>query len=254
MSADGLGRRAAVHGTQLALALLGLLAWQLASGTLADPMLVSNPKEVWMQLVEWLEDGTLQTATLNTLSVVGGGLLAGAAAGIAAGWAAGLFRLVGRTVTPSLTVLFAIPKVALVPLFILWFGISYSERLLFTAAVVFFLMYFAAVEGVKAVPQALRNVMLLTGASFWQQMRCLYCPASIGWLLGGCRVAVPYAFVAAVTAEVIASREGLGYLIKSSSAVLNPAGMFACILVLMAVTAAAGVLVGKVEKWSRWHL
>jgi NitT/TauT family transport system permease protein len=97
-------------------------------------------------------------------------------------------------------------------------------------------------------------MMLLTGAGFLQQMRCLYCPASIGWVLGGCRVAVPYAFVAAVTAEVIASRDGLGFLIKSSSVVLNPAGMFASILVLMAVTAAAGMLVGKVEKWSKWRL
>lgn len=248
------GRRVVVHCAQILIAISCVAIWHFISGTLIDRLLISSPADAWAQSVEWLKDGTLGRAAIDTLSVVAGGLLAGTAAGVVAGWIAGLSRSIESAVTPPLTVLFAIPKVALVPLFILWFGISYSERLVFTATVVFFFIYFAAVNGVKAVPPALRKFMRLTGASVWQEMRYLYVPASIGWLLGGGRVAVPYAFVAAVTAEIIASRNGLGYLIKASSAVLNPAGMFVAIITLMIITSAAGMLVGKLEKWSKWHL
>jgi NitT/TauT family transport system permease protein len=247
-------RRIAIHAAQLLIAVALIFAWQLLSGNVVDKLLVSDPGEVWSQFIEWARDGTIISAILDTLCVVGAGLAIGALSGIGAGWIAGLMPSVRKAVTPGITVLFAIPKVALVPLFILWFGISYSERIVFTAVVVFFFMYFAALNGINSVPRALENVFKLTGAGLWQKIRLLYGPASLGWLLGGCRIAVPYAFVAAVTVEVLSSRSGIGFLIKTSATVLNPAGMFVGIVVLMITTSIAGLAIGGLERWSRWQL
>jgi NitT/TauT family transport system permease protein len=205
-------------------------------------------------MAHWLASGLLIRESLATLGAVLSGLVLGASAGALTGLVAGLWRALGDLVEPWLTALFALPKSAFIPLFILWFGISARQHTLFVATVVFFFFFFALFNGARAVPAAWRNVFSIAGARPWQTLVMLYMPASFGWFLSAMRLAVPHAFVAAISIEVVASRNGLGHLVKTSSAVLDSTGVIAAILwlVLLSTTLGAGAIaLAENTRWRR---
>jgi NitT/TauT family transport system permease protein len=109
-------------------------------------------------------------------------------------------------------------------------------------------------NGVRGIPAALSNTLTLAGASPVQRIAILYLPASFGWIVIATRLAMPYAFVAAVSTEVIASTSGLGYLVKASSTIMNSAGMFAAMFALLFVSLAASSLANFAAARSRWKL
>jgi len=242
--------RLIVLACQLAIAAAFVAAWQFLPGSVLDEMLVSRPSLVLEQTIKWLADGVLLGAAFATLKVVFAGLLFGGIGGIALGLGAALWRPLELVTEPIVNVLFALPKSAFVPLYILWFGISFRQHAVFTATVVFFFFFFATFNGVRSVPAALRNMLSLSGASTWQAIRLLYLPASAGWFLAGLRLAMPQAFLAAITAEVIASREGLGHLVKANAAVMDAAGMLSALLFLVLLSVALSAVVLRFgERW-----
>jgi NitT/TauT family transport system permease protein len=226
--------------------------WQAGPSFIFDEMLVSRPSLVLIQTVKWLEDGVLLGAAVATLKVVLTGLLFGGVTGVTFGLAAALWRPLELIAEPIVDILFALPKSAFVPLFILWFGISFRQHAIFTATVVFFFFFFAMLNGVRSVPIALRNMLTLSGASTRQTIHMLYLPASFDWMLSGLRLAMPQAFLAAITAEVIASREGLGHLVKANAAVMNASGMLSallCLVLLSVALSATALFLGKHSHW-----
>ena len=240
--------------TQAAIVLVIGLAWEFAPNAVLEELLWSRPSAIFAQSVVWLADGTLLRQALATLGTVAAGMLIGALVGIAAGLPAGASRTVARLIIGPIEALFALPKITLVPLFILWMGIGALQHVAFTALVVFFFYFFAMFNGVRGVPVALRNTLTLAGASRLQRITILYLPASFGWIVIATRLAMPYAFVAAVSTEVIASTAGLGHLVKGSATVMNSAGMFAAMFALLFVSLAASGLANFAAARSRWKL
>lgn len=233
----------------------GLCAlWQWAPDTIVDDTLVSRPADILGQLLEWLRDGVIRKEAASTLATVAFGLVGGGLLGLGLGVASGLMRPLERILDGPLNVMFAIPKVALVPLFIVWFGVDLLQHAIYTGLVVFFFFYFAALRGVRDTPRHLVAMLSLVGASPLQKIRVLYLPAAFGWILGALRVAIPYGFVSAVSAEVIASRSGLGHLVKTSAAAYDPAGALAAALALLVLSVACSVLVLGLGERSRWRL
>lgn len=239
---NGLRANVVTLTLQVGVAAVLVLLWEFMSGRFIDARLVSRPSEVLATGLEWTADGTLQSAALATLYVVAAGLILGIATGLVFGILVASIRPLDWIFEPMVRVLFALPKVALVPLAILWFGISYQQRIILTATVVFFFIFYAAYQGYKNVPMSLRQMLDIQGARPLKRIWVLYLPASAGWILGGLRISVPYAFIGAVTPEIIASREGLGHLIQQSAAFVQPAGMFVAIITLgtLAVLASVG--------------
>jgi len=243
-----------VVATQAAIVLALGWIWELAPSWLLEELLWSRPSAILAQTTAWLADGTLPRHAFATLRTVVAGMTIGGLAGIAAGLYAGASRTVARLIIGPIEALFALPKITLVPLFILWMGIGALQHVAFTALVVFFFFFFAMVNGMRAVPAALRNTLILAGASTLQRIHILYLPASFGWIVIAIRLALPYAFVAAVSTEVIASTAGLGHLVKGSASVMNAAGMFAAMLALLAVSLTASLLANVAAARSRWKL
>lgn len=239
---------------QLALVAAFLAFWEFASGRLVDPMLVSRPSKIWEQASRWIARGILEKAAAETLWIVLIGTLGGAATGIMAGVACAASRHLDAVIEPLVTILFALPKIALIPLFILWFGIGDTQKTALTITVVFFFFFFASRNGMRALPRSLENMLLLTGAGWAQRFRVLYLPASVGWLLGGLRVALPYAFVTVVSAEVVSARGGLGFLAKTNAAAMNAAGVFAAIATLTILGAATSGFAAWLVGRSRWQV
>jgi NitT/TauT family transport system permease protein len=246
--------RSKVLSVQAAIVLALLSGWEFAPDWMLEELLWSRPSAIFSQTVFWLSDGTLLRSAAATLRTVAAGMIIGGLLGIAAGLYAGASRTVARLIIAPVETLFALPKITLVPLFILWMGIGPLQHVTFTALVVFFFFFFAMFNGVRHIPAALSNTLTLAGASPLQRIVILYLPASFGWIIIATRLAIPYAFVAAVSTEVIASTSGLGHLVKASSMVMNAAGMFSGMLALLAVSLAASSLANFMAARSRWKL
>jgi NitT/TauT family transport system permease protein len=247
------GDRAIVIVGRLLL-LAGLLAaWQLAAGPLLDPLFVSRPSDIYGRLADWAGDGTLWANTRITFLEVLLGYLAGAAAGVAAGFAVAPRRLLGRVLDPFIMGLYSMPKVALAPLFIIWVGIGTQMKVLLAAVTVFFLVFLNTLAGVRGVDADLVAAVRLMDARRRDVLLKVVFPASLGGVITGLRVAIPYALLGAVIGELVASNRGLGYLISDSASKYDTAGVFAALLVLSVFALILNAIVDFLDhRSSRW--
>jgi NitT/TauT family transport system permease protein len=242
-----------VNGGRLVLLVMLMALWQALSGPVLDPLVVSSPNAVYHQLVTWAQDGTLWSNTLITLEETLLGLLCGAVAGIGLGLVIGPLQVVGRILDPFILSIYSIPKVALAPLFIVWFGIGLDMKVILAAITVFFLVFYNTVAGVRNVDPDLIDAVRLMGGKPTQIMVKVVIPSATGWILTGLRVAIPYALIGAVIGELVASNIGLGYLIDESAAVFNIAGVFAALLILTVFATVLNLFVNLLDRrMSRW--
>lgn len=232
-----------------------LVVWQVASGTIASEFTISQPSEVAAQAWEWLLDGTLGFHAWITIQETLAGLAIGIVTGIAAGFVVGQLRTFGKILDPLILVLYSLPKVALAPLFLVWFGIGLTMKIILSATIVFFLVFYNTVSGVRDVDQELVDAVRLMGAGRRDILTKVIVPSATGWILTGIRLAIPYALIGAVIGELIASNRGIGYLIVSSSAQLSTTGVFAALVVLAVVANVLNLVVDIIERrTSRWQV
>ncbi|WP_435108454.1 ABC transporter permease [Nocardiopsis synnemataformans] len=247
------GRTTLVWGLRAGALLVFLLLWQVAGGAVANPMFVSSPVAVGEQLRDWVLDGTLGTHTWITIQEVLLGYVIGAAAGALAGFALASVRLVYDVFEPFMMALYSIPKVALAPLFIVWFGIGIDMKVILAAVSVFFLVFLNTAAGVRDVDRGLIDAVRLMGGSNRDIALKVVLPGSMSGLMTGLKVSIPYALIGAVIGELVASNRGLGYLINDAAAQFNTAGVFAAVVVLtalaMVLNALVGVLASRANRW-----
>jgi NitT/TauT family transport system permease protein len=242
-----------INGGRILLLVVLIAVWQLASGSLLSPLVCSSPLAVLRQLLQWIGDGTLWFHTAITLQETMLGLLFGIGAGIIAGFLLGPQQVLGKIVDPFIIALYSIPKVALAPLFIVWFGIGLQMKVILAAVTVFFLVFFNTLAGVRNVDLDLVDAVYLMGGGRRDIMFKVIIPSATGWVLTGLRIAIPYALIGAIIAELVASNRGIGYLIDSSAAEFNTAGVFAALVVLTIIAAILNAIVGVIDrKTSRW--
>ena len=219
-----------------------------------DPLLISNPVDILHQTWAWLARGVLQKAAFQTLWVVFAGVGVGGTLGLLTGIAAGNWRSLAIVLDPYVTLVFALPKIALIPLFILWFGTGDLTKFMLASLSVFFFFYYTGLNGMRSVPPAMDTLLKLNGADFRQRLWLLYLPAGFGWTLSGLRVALPYAFVAVIGAEVMSAAGGLGYLSKNNAVAMNAAGALTATLTLTLLAALCGWGVTALARRSRWQI
>ena len=136
------------------------------------------------------------------------------------------------------------PKLALAPLFILWFGIGIESKIALVAITVFFIVYFSALAGVRALDTKLVQMAQVAGANERDVARHIVFPGAVPYIFTGFRIAMPYSIGGAVVAEIISSNRGLGYLIQLSAMNFDTTGVF---VALVAVTIIVFVLNGAVD-------
>ncbi|WP_236790185.1 ABC transporter permease [Amycolatopsis sp. GM8] len=237
---------------------IGLLAvlivlWQLAADRWIDSTFTSKPTDIVQRLGEWGADGTLWTNTWITVQEIVYGFLLGAAAGAIAGFVLASLNLIYRVLDPFVMALYAIPKVALAPLFIVWFGIGMHMKVLLAAATVFFLVFLNTAAGVREVDRGLIDAVRLMGGNRRDIAVRVVLPASMTGLLTGLKVSIPYALIGAVIGELVASNRGLGYLINDSASQFDTAGVFATLVVLSVVAGVLNVFVSLIgRRVNRW--
>jgi NitT/TauT family transport system permease protein len=231
-----------------------LALWQLAAGRWVDPLFISRPSDIWAQLRDWLADGTLGTNTVLTVEEIALGFALGAAAGLIGGFLLAILKVLGDILDPYMIALYSIPKVALAPLFIIWFGIDVQMKVLLSAATVFFLVYLNTAAGVRSVDRGLIDAVRLMGGTRRQVVFKVLVPGAMPGVITGLRIGVPYALIGAVVGELVASNKGLGYLMLDSASQFNTAGVFAALAVITVIAGILNLGVNLLQRRStRWQ-
>ncbi len=256
---ENVGTRALGSGflviCQIALGIILLLLWQGASGRLIDNFFISNPIDVGTRLVEWIRDGSLFVHIWATVYATVMGFIVGSVGGILLGVWLGVSPFTSRLLNPYLSALNALPKVALAPLFVLWFGLGIESKIALAAVLVLFLVFLNTYAGVREVDQDLIDGARLMKATRVQVITKVIIPSATSWMFAGLKISVPYALIGAVLGEMIASNRGLGYLVQFSGSQFDSAGVFAVLLVIALLAVVLNFLVEIVQyRMQQWRV
>lgn len=212
--------------------MLAVAAWAVFAYFFAIPDLVPSPYDTAVIASDMMADGSLFWHVAVSLERVLVGYGAGCVVGVLIGALMGRVALFGQFAAPLLQLLRPISPVALVPLSIIWFGIGDLSRyfIIFYGVVIIMIMNTAA--GVSSTPNIRLNAARCLGAKPGQQFRRIIIPSAVPYILTGMRVALGFAFMGIVAAEMIAAQSGIGYLIMQSRALLRTDVMFVGLVTL----------------------
>ena len=234
------------------LLLLGF--WQWASGRLIRPIYVSRPTDIATRLHEMFATGEIQPHLWVTLQELVLGYAFGVAGGIACGYALGRAPRAAAVFEPYLMAFYGVPKIALAPLFIIWFGIAIWSKVALAGTMVFFLVFYSVFAGIRAVDPDTVNLARVMGATEQQLTRHVFLPAAAPAVLLGMRMAIPYAVIGVIAGEFTSSTRGLGLFINQASSTYDPAGVFAGIALLLVFVLVAGAGASALERrLLRWR-
>lgn len=234
----------------LGIALLG--AWEMAGhaeiGTwISRPTLVGNRLAVWAGGALWVHLGT-------TLAELIAGLIPGVTLGVLFGLVLGRSPRVAGVLRPIIVALYSIPLISLAPLFIMFFGIGMLPKIVLVAIVVFFLLFFNTFAGVDRVDNDLVAAVELMGANRAETFRKVVLPAATVWIIGGIKIAIPYALVATITGELLSAQRGLGYLLNRAGEQYDMTSLYAVLLILMMLGLVLSEAANRFERFSlRWR-
>jgi NitT/TauT family transport system permease protein len=247
-------RRASVALGRAAVLALFLGGWGFVSGRWMDRQFVSDPRGVLEAFEALVASGRLWPNLLQTLSEVLAGYAAGATLGILLAVLLAVADTAQRILRPFLVAFYSIPKIALAPLIIMWFGLGTAPKVILAAAFVFFVVFMNMAAGVFSVNPDLVRLVHVMGAGRRDLLWKVTLPSSVPYLMTGLRLAIPEALIGAVIGEFISANRGLGYLVNSAASQFNTAATLAAIvaLLLIVVIMDVGVSLGE-RRLLRWR-
>lgn len=226
--------QARLMAAALFIALLGL--WELAvRGWGLSALVLPAPSAVALSLWSGLASGYFWPHVWATLQALLLGLAAGSVVGLLAGMALAEFALLERVLKPYVVVSQVVPKLALAPLFVLWFGFGLLPTVLITALICFFPLMENTLTGLRQADAQRLQLFRMLGATRLQTLLRLKLPAGLPAILAGLRVAVVLALVGAVVAEFMGASRGLGAVVIAAQGMMDTPLMFAALVLIAAL-------------------
>src|SRR6476660_5793673 len=240
---------------QLAAFAILLAVWEAAGRAgLLNPLYVPNPSRIGAALMDLFSDGRIWPHLEATFAAALGGLALGIVVGVLLGVAAALVPIVAELLEPVMTVLNAVPRVILAPLFVIWLGIGLASKIALSFILVAVLIFFTVYGGIRQIDRRLVERVVTLGGDRRALVRHVYLPSVTVWVMSNLKVAVGFAFTGAVVGEFVAATRGLGYLLSFAQSTYNAALMFALVLLIMVVVLAIFALAGQLERrLLRWN-
>lgn len=236
--------------------LLGfLLLWYLLTVvTDISEILLPKPGSVWSQFVEVWQKGLLWPSVLDSMRALVMGLSVAIAVGVTMGLIIGAFPLLDLIASPYLWGFFATPRIAMAPLFVLWFGFGLTTKfwLIFVSALLPILL--SCKEGVQTVDQPLIHAARSFGATKRQLFVHVVVPYTLPFIASGVRNGIARGFVGLLIIEMTVGSGGIGTQVMRSMRTFNSARMFAYVFVLMVVAMTLITVSRRIEaRLSRWR-
>jgi ABC-type nitrate/sulfonate/bicarbonate transport system permease component len=225
------------------------LIWEyVGTSGLINPLFVSSPSAIARSAVDWVAEGSIW----NDLYVSGMEFVIGFALaiviGIPFGILLGWYRTFNYIFEPFVFALNATPRVALVPLLIIWFGIGLWSKVAIVFLGAFFPLVLNAYAGVRTTEETLLRAARSFGANDWQIFRTITLPSSVPFVLAGLRVGLGHALVGIVIGELVAATAGIGYEMAIAGATFQTARLFVGILMITIFGVLMTGVIGYVER------
>ena len=245
-------RQYAVTAGRIGLAVLLLLAWKIGAER-AGPLYIADPVLVAQRIVTGVASGELLYHIYVTLRLSAIGFAIGCFFGVALPFVLRRMPRVTDAVEPYIMASVGVPKYALVPLFILWFGIDDAPKLWLIGFLVFYPVFIAVFAGIRNVDRRLVNMARVAGASEAMISREVIWNSLLSFFMASLKIALPRAVSAAIIGEFLVGNAGLGYLIEYSRQNFDTVGVFVGIVVATAlvliINAALVWLDRRVNAW-----
>lgn len=221
---------------ELALTVAGpvllLLLWEVLSRTgIINPIFWPAPSKLWPTAVDMFQNRDLLGDIRISMWRILAGFVIGTVPGVMIGLAMGLFWPVRVFLMPLATAIYAVPKIAILPLAIIAFGIGELSKIMIVAISIFFLIALSTMSGVLAIDNQFRDVARNLGASRWQMFYTVALPGSLPAIFTGMRLALGFALIVIVGTEFLAASQGVGYVIWQNYQILRIREMFVGLII-----------------------
>lgn len=232
-----------------------LILWQvLCSAGVISPLFLPSPESIGVALWHLIESGAIVSHLGWSLQRILAGWAIGTAAGLAVGLTMGIFSAARSLGLPFVSALFPIPKIALLPLLILWFGIGEPSKIAVIALGVFFPTVISAYTACDAVPRNLIRMGQSFGLSGHTIVSEILLPGAMPGILSGFRISASIALILVVAAEMIGAQRGIGAFILSAGNLMQTDQLLAGVVVLSILGLLISFILGRVETWVlRWR-
>lgn len=249
------GYRALVWAIRIAILVVFLGAWQIY-GTKSDytKVVIGSPDKIVSVLKDWVSGPSFWADLRTTLTEAGLGYLLGAAAAIATVTVVASMPLLDRFLSPFISLLNALPKIALAPLFLVWFGINLTSKVYFVASLIYFIIFYGIYSALNSIDKTLLDNTRALGASRVDLVINVYIPAIVSWITSSLRLGGAFALLAAVFAEFLGSNGGIGERISSAQQQLMNNDVMAGVFVIAVVALLLDrILVFVERRFDRWR-
>ncbi len=244
---------AAILGGTAVVVALGVWQWMWSAGAIS-PLFFTGPSKIVTRFAEEWTDGRLKAdmAYSGTNFAIGVGLaiVSGVIGGVLIGW----YRRLAMVFEPFLTVFYSTPRVALIPLILIWFGIGMWSKVFIVFINAFFPVLLNTIGGVKAIDADLLRAARSFRASDWQIFTTIVIPGSVPFILTGVRQAVALGLIGVVVGEMFGGSEGIGYMVNYGGQTFQTDAVFLGVVIIAFAGIVLTWLAERLEKhFSRWR-
>jgi NitT/TauT family transport system permease protein len=235
---------------RLAVIALALVLWQVMSGPVVPQYAVSKPTDVWTALHKLLGSSTGWTDIKVTAIEIAVGFAIGVAIGIVMGLLLGSFPLAGRVMEPLVAAVNGIPKIALAPLFVLFFGIGSWSKIYIAATGVAFVVFYNIYLGLRLRERELVEIIEVMGGRKHHVLSYVTIPTLAAPFFAALKTGGPLAILGVIGGEFIASSQGVGHELFTAATNLDAANEFAGLIVLMAMTLILNAVLTQLDNYA----
>ena len=231
-----------------------LLLWEAAVRLLDIPSIIlPSPSAVAVALVHEVGSVSFLNDLMVTFTEIAGGFATGAALGIVLGVAIGQSEFLERVAYPYVVAFQTVPKVAIAPIIVVWFGYGLSSKVVITATIAFFPLLANTIAGLRSAPRDQIEMLRAHTATDWQVFRMVRLPQALPYIFAGLDIAVVLSVIGAIVGEFVGAKAGLGYLILQKNFSFDMAGSFAILIVLSLIGVALhGIVIALQRRLLFW--
>lgn len=239
------------------LVLVAVLAfWQFGTEAgIIRKFFFSQPTEVAQRLGDWFfRNRTIYKHIEATFVETVLSFVIGVALGIICGFLMARSELLSKVFAPYVTMLNALPRVVLAPIFVLWFGLGQNSKVALGVSLVFFIVFYNTFQGVREADPRVIDKARMLGASEWQVVRHVQFPSAVTWILSSLHTSVGFALAGVVVGEYLGATKGIGYIVSFAEGNFDSTGVFAGMVVLAALVMVIELGITPIERrLLRWQ-
>lgn len=239
----------------ISIVLLFLLLWEIIVKLFnVSEFLLPSPSRIFNTYISMAFSGRLFFHTWITVVETFTGFILGAFVGVALGYIVSKSKTIDNILSPFIIAAQTTPKLALAPLFLIWFGFGLTSKIFITTLIVFFPIFVNTAIAIKSINPNLRALMKLVHANKWHVFKKLELPSSLPMLFAGFKSGITLAIVGAVVGEFVGASAGLGYLIIFGTGHLDTSTVFTAIIQLVLIGFIFYEIIAVIgSKLMKWH-